>query len=152
MSLFSFFFFVAWLKFTLNSSRVSPTLSLVKSCVAFDVIRPHTHPDGFFPLLGLRLRSDLCKLASNQHRHHYHLALALGLSLLYISLDWPESLLTDLWSRLVWSLCSSFLWSSVPHDSSAPAQMTEKLAIRLSWRSSPRTAPSEIEHNAKRWS
>lgn len=131
MNYVGFNFFKFWVEFwvffffifhDLNSSRVSPTLSLVKTLAAFDVIRPHL---GLFFLLCL-LRSDLCKLASNQHRHHYHLALALGLSLLCISLDWPE--LPD-WqiSRLVLFRLShsSFLWSSVPHDSSALAQMTE---------------------------
>lgn len=138
-----------WVFFFLTQLHVeffsSPTLSLVKSCVAFDVIRPHT-PGLVLSSSGLLpLRSDLCKLASNPHGHHYHLASALGLSLLYISLDWPESLLTDLWSLVLSRL-------SVPHSFGHLCRTIRR--HQLKWQRVGNQieleAPSEIEHNAKR--
>lgn len=141
------FFLASRVENPLNISRVSPTtLSLVKCVVAFDVIPP---PLGFF----LSLWSDLLQIGKQSAATS--LSFGFGFGFIFII---HKSRLARIAIDRSLSAClhfSSFLWSSVPHDSSARASMTE------SWQSDwvgvvhgvgGASAPSEIEHNAKRCS
>lgn len=135
------FFLASRVENPLNISRVSPTtLSLVKCVVAFDVIPP---PLGFF----LSLWSDLLQIGKQSASASTSLSFGFGFGFIIII---HKSRLARI--AIDRSLFSSFLWSSVPHDSSARASMTE------SWQSDwvgvvdgvgGASAPSEIEHNAK---
>lgn len=151
MSLFSFFlFFISWLKFTLNSSRVSPTLSLVKSFVAFDVIRPRT------PGWVLSSSGSPATIWSLQiGKQSASTSLSFGFGFGFIIIIHKSRLARIAIDR---SLVSSCL--SVPHSCGHLCRTIRR--HQLKWQRvgnqieleklPPQTAPSEIEHNAKRWS